>query len=747
MAITKRIKLDINVLLEWTYDDNNIKNENYSVLSNLNLGTRDYVSFLPLNSEVHTLFCVDSVIKKYSQFNTESFNFLKKQNYAGNLITYDKIKLYFPINYVFNTYRGFYLNVYTLDYANENTHSLCRFFYDIALDDNIGMIDLETPFTYDEKLWGKSITLEIPSIYNIAKDRIINDFSNTVIPNTINYNISNGVGLSQSAPIFIDFSYIVTGDVVLDKLYYRLGDTFETSVPQQPEYQSLGVEIIESSQGDFFEIFGIYKGTNENMDDFVSDVEAKGKKIELEYVVTLFEENIQSGYPQTFVVSENFSQKLLYRPIIRYSNTTAAIDVQMNVIDLVNNSQIERYASIGLTKNIFKYGKTLSRINLDSSVFKPKIYKAKPETIIMNGTTNSDTSSITKVPYPVLYDKYKLLVNSTVSINSEYKSNGLLNIVITPFDNIVKFTLATAVDSQTGEPIPYDLFLISNNAKLKLVFKSDAKTLEIDYFAQSGDNDFKNGEVVFKIKESDIATIKSIYNKKFKNFYLILYANDSKTLLYSGKYDFYENIKFVDVKKITKSTVSSGGTGVGVDIYKKQLEATNKKYNQTVSLLNQKIKKLELDRKVTQNSQFNATNVPLTTANNQIKNNKNYFNLLIFIKKKIVKADFETYLKSLGIKTWIYNDYVYYITAVHVLKVNVIEKKTEYVSKVIRINIYDGQNQSAKTNNTITESQVTKAIAEKFNKLNSSQTSKNSASSIKYIADGIAKTIKLKDIL
>jgi hypothetical protein len=228
---------------------------------------------------------------------------------------------------------------------------------------------------------------------------------------------------------------------------------------------------------------------------------------------------------------------------------------------------------------------------------------------------------------------------------------------------------------------------------------------------------------------------------------LILYSNDNRTLLYSGKYDFYENIKFVDVKKTTKSSVTSAGTGIGVDIYKKQLEATNKKYNQTVSLLNQKIKKLELDRQVNQNSQFETVNVPLTTSNNQIKNNKNYFNLMIFIKKKIVKSDFETYLKSLGIKSWIYYDFVYYISAVHLLKVNVIEKKIEYITKVIRLDIYDGQNQSSKTNSTITESQVKTAIAEKLNKLNSTQTTKNSPSLIKYIADGVSSSIKLKDIL
>jgi hypothetical protein len=747
MAITKRIKLDINVLLEWTYNDNNIKNENYSILSNLNLGNRDYASFLPLNDEDNSLFCVDNIIKKYSQFDTEKFNFLKKQNYSGNPIPHDKIKLYFPINFVFNTYRGFYLNIFTLDYPNENMHSVSKFYYDIALDDNIGKIDLETPFVYDEKIWGKSITLEIPSIYHIAKDRIINDTQNSVIPNTINYNLTNGTGLSQSAPIFIDFSYIVTGEIVLNTLYYRLGDLYETSVPQQTEYQSLGVDIVESTQGDFFEIYGIYKGTNENMDNFIEDLESKGKRIELEYSITLFEENIQSGYPQVFKVTENFSQKLLYRPIIRYSNTTAAIDVQMNVIDLVNNSQIERYASIGLTKNIFKYGKILSRINLDNTVLKPKIYKAKPENIIINSVVADNTGNITKVPYPVLYDKYKLLVNSTVSINNEYKSNGLLNIIITPFDNIVKFTLAKAVDNLTGEHVPYDLFSISNNAKLKLVFKSDTKTIEMDYYAQSTDNDFKNGDIVYKIKESDISAIKSIYDKKFKNFYLILYANDTKTLLYSGKYDFYENIKFVDIKNTQKTTVTSDGTGIGVDLYKKQLDATNKKFNQTINLLNQKIKKLELDKKVTQDSQFNKVNIPLTSSNNTIKNNKNYFNLIIFIKKKASKINFETFLKSLGIKTWIYNDYVYFLSSIHILTVSTIEKKTEYITKVIRIDIYDGQNQSVKTNTTITTNQVTTAISEKFNKLNKTQSVKNSATTVKYLVDGKTTILKLKDIL
>ena len=33
----------------------------------------------------------------------------------------------------------------------------------------------------------------------------------------------------------------------------------------QPEYQTLGVMIEESTQGDFFEIYGVYNNSNENL--------------------------------------------------------------------------------------------------------------------------------------------------------------------------------------------------------------------------------------------------------------------------------------------------------------------------------------------------------------------------------------------------------------------------------------------------------------------------------------------------
>lgn len=680
MAISKRVKLDPNVLLEWVYDDYNVKTDNYTVITNVAEGSRSYVSALPLNSIDNNLFTIDSVLKRYSKIDLAKFNFLQKQDYAGAPIPHDNIKVFFPVNFNFTGYQGFNMKVYTLDYANKNIYTICNYYYDKANDANIGTLGLVTPFNFNEKVWGKCIQLSIPSIYNIAKARTLSPTQNTPIPNTINSNLTNGVGLSQTAPIFIDFSFIVSRDEVLGSIYYTLGSTYAASLPQQPEYQSLGVEIVESTQGDYFEIYGIYQGTNENLDNFVADLEAKGKKIEIEYTVTLYEEGIQSGYPQTFVVSENFSQKLLYRPIIRFSNTTAAIDITMRIKDLVNNSEIERFASIGLTKNIFKYGKTLSRINIDSSITKPKIYKAAPENITYTGSASVTEvkTDLVKVPYPLLHDKYKILVNSTNSINSEYKSNGLLNIIITPFDTIIKFVIAKSLSDASATTIPYDLSEFSANASLKLVFKSAGKSLEKEYFAQTNDNNFKNGIIVYKITESDLTVLKDIYNKGSKNFYLTLSSSGGNTLLYSGKYEFYDNVKFVDLKtQVTAADIVSP-------------------YTETIESLNKTISQLELDKSTLSNSLMNVKNIPYGIPEVLIKDNASYFNLLVFVKRYYTVDAFESALRSLGIAQWIYNDFVYFISGLHISIIQSIESMTESISAVFRIDIYDGQNEGSK---------------------------------------------------
>ena len=143
----------------------------------------------------------------------------------------------------------------------------------------------------------------------------------------------------------------------------------------------------------------------------------------------------------------------------------------------------------------------------------------------------------------------KIIVNSPTS-TTDYKGMGLLNLIITPFDNIIQFRLAIIPQTNSGVANQlelYDLSKILNNAEILLTFKSDTETVEKSIYNEA-DNDYKNGIVNFKIVENDLNVLKKIYDKGYNNFYLTIYDknNKVKTLLYSGTYSFYEDITFVD---------------------------------------------------------------------------------------------------------------------------------------------------------------------------------------------------------
>lgn len=565
----KLINIDPNILLEYEYNSTNIS-ENYQIWSDLSKSSRNFVSTSNYNDLNHNLFQVDGVIKKYAKIDISKFNFLKIQNYFTSPVIYDKITFYFPNNYNFNTNIGFIFRSYSLDYYNKKQYWLSNFYYDKTGVQTINgtieyaeyMINLGQPFLYNGKEWGKYIQIYVPSLQEVSNQRDINPDINRVTPDSINDHLTNGVGLSLSNPLFFEFSFITSKENSFGTDYYYLNDTIKLSISRQPEYQTLGVSIKESSDWDFFEIYGTYNNSNENLDNFVNDLENKGKKINIEYVVTLYEENLISGFPTTFLITENFAQKLEYRPIIKYSNTTAAINVEMKIIDLIDNSSISRLASIGLTSNLLKYGKKLAMLDV-STVTRPKIYNYKADKIMNFGNTtqNKTNLNIVKVPFPILVSNYKILVSNYVNNQSDYKSMGTLNIVLTPFDNVIKFQIGKQ-DSATSPIMPYNLSEIMLNSKLNLVFKSDTKNIEKDIYYQTDENKFELGVVVFKINQEDVPILKQMSKDKFDNFYIILNANKTKTLLYSGKFKIFDSMKFIDIQNNLLPIVSTGTTTI-----------------------------------------------------------------------------------------------------------------------------------------------------------------------------------------
>jgi len=551
--VSKFVKLNSNVLMEWTFDSQYYISENYKVITNLNNNRRrNFLSTTNINNIDNNLFQLDSVLNKFTLIDTVKYNFLQEQDYSSAPVQYDSVKIYLPTNYNFTLegYIGLYLKIFAYGFYNKDIYEISNIFFDTT--DNVntsGYTNLAIPFIYDEQEWGKYYKFEIPSINYLSNQR--SGSTNSAIENSINSNLTNGIGLSQNGPIFIDFQYLNTKEIVLGNTYYYASEAYRTSFSKVPEYETLGVVINESTYGDFFVIKGTYGESNENLDNFIEEVENKGRRLRIEYDIYLYEENIQTNM-QTVSVTTDFTKEIYYRPILTFSNTTAAIKVVMRVIDLVDMSTITKYTTLGLDDNIQKYGKKLMCLNV-TNLNKMKIYNAKPDEIVLGEDYFSGNlqTEIIKVNSPQLVEVAKILVNSPTS-TSDYKGMGLLNIVITPFDNIIQFRLAQipALSTSENQMEIYDLSNLLVNSELILTFRSDTQSIDKSVYREVY-NDYKNGIVNFKILENDINVLKVIYNKGYNNFYLSIISNKVKTLLYSGTFSFYEDISFVDYESIT----------------------------------------------------------------------------------------------------------------------------------------------------------------------------------------------------
>jgi hypothetical protein len=397
MRVSKFVKVNKNILLEYIYDDSNNIGNSYKILLNTKDNQLNYSYIAGTGSSTNNtlenqLFKIDSISNTYGLINPSNYSFLQLKDYSeGFPARHDTIKIHLPVNYTFGEYIGCHVKVFTFDYNNQKTYELSNFFFDIS-DTNQGyLMNLSNPaLLFQEKLWGKYIMIDVPSVRYLSSLR-----TNTAAKeNTINYNLTQGVGLSITSPIFIDFHFINSRKAVNKVTTYYLTSKTSINLPQSPDFEKVGLKIEHSTAGDFFEIYGIYNGNISEFNTFIKNSVSLGKRYYVEYVVTLFEQNLR-GKSIKFTIQDNFNEKVEYRPIIKFSTTTAIIDVEMNVIDAVDGSMIQRRASYGMLQDeVAKYSLNLTKINLARSS-KPKIYNIKtPEGAgifgNLNGTAYTD---------------------------------------------------------------------------------------------------------------------------------------------------------------------------------------------------------------------------------------------------------------------------------------------------------------------------------------------------------------------
>jgi hypothetical protein len=573
MKISKFAKVDRDVLLEYVYNDGNLLSEKYKILSNVKDNVSSFLSgdaSATGNIKSNQLFKIDAVANKFGKVNTSYYSFLKDSDYsAGIPVRYDTIKLHLPINYTFGEHIGAYIKVYTYGYDNKTLYEISNFYFDISDVNQSYLLNYTSPpLFFQEKLWGKNLTIEIPAVNQVSNQRV----NGVVKNNSINSNLTGGIGLSLTSPIFIDFYFINKSQVLNSVTTYLMSSKVTVTVPQTPEFEQLGLRIDHSVNGDFFEIYGTYNDTIAELKLFLDNSVALGNRYYIEYTITLYEQNIK-GKSMKVLVSDNFNEKIEYRPIIKYSTTTAIIDVEMRLIDAVDDSYIVRMASYGMLQDeVSKYSLNLSKINLRNAN-KPKIYNTRSGSGfgdansglglgMGNGMGNNINVSTIKVPFPVMIDRSYIIGKSDNVIfqKNKYYGIGKLLINVFPFDNIINFVIAidfTETGTETSSQIQY--LDMSGMNDIKMEFKNPAIDVNVPIY-RDAENSLEIGQVVFKIPKNKIPDIRKIYESGINVFYITTTTDDVTTVIYTGLYKMYDsasNINDLNQNVPTLSTVSN----------------------------------------------------------------------------------------------------------------------------------------------------------------------------------------------
>lgn len=603
--ISKFVKLDKNVLLEYIYDGDNLVSEGYNVLVNSRERKRSYAATDTSgtgNTNANSLFRLDPVANKYGKINTTYYTFLENKNFSsGTPLRHDRIRIHLPINWTFGEYLGMYLRVFTYDSQNLLQYEISNFYFDMTDVSQQYLMNFSSPpLLFQEKLWGKNIQIEIPAVSEVSSQLQ----NNRPTPNSVNSNLTNGAGLSMTAPVFIEFRFIQNIQTTNGITTYQLSTPITSTIPQTPEFEKLGLMIENSVNGDFFEIYGTYNGTLAGLKKFLDDSVSLGNRFYLQYNITMYEQNTR-GKTLTITVTENFNETIEYRPIIKYSTTTAIIDVEMRMIDSVDDSYIIRRASYGMLQDeVSKYSLNMMKINVKNAA-KPKIYNMKnainPDLVglansqgmitldpyrkkptfkyrpippdaggVLNGTglipgtttgvnPNFNNQGLggfagvgsglagsgaggaiieqVKVPFPVLVDRFNIIARSENAIidSINFYGYGKIQVVLYPFDNIVKFTLATGTNIQ---PTLLDL---TSFTEIKFTIRNDSTELSFPLFVESGEINLSQGQVVFKIPQPKYVEVKKIYQTGINVFYITGISLSTTSVIYTGLYKPYDD--------------------------------------------------------------------------------------------------------------------------------------------------------------------------------------------------------------
>lgn len=550
MRTSKFLNLNENVLLEWIYDDDNLLIEDYKIVVNtlseqhnfINANATNTIVSSTNNIQSKNLIEVNEENNRWGYMDENAYPFLQVSSFAGNVPQrYDIARVHFPVSYTFDDKLGFMLSVSVLDSSGKKRYLLSDFFFDNS-DTSMSLDLTAPPFLYRDVLWGKYKDILVPSASVLSKQLTQGSSGATSLvptPGSINANLagSGNFGVGATSPIFIEYYFLLKKDIMFGQTTFLVQNPFTTSLPQTPEFEDLSVSIKDSDKGDFFEIVGTYSGTASGFQTFIDQQKSIGNTFYVTYTVTTIEKNIITNTVSYFV-EDDFDSSIWYRPIISFSTTTAAIDVNMKLVNANDGNFIERNTSYTMLQDaVAKYSRNLTKINVDNA-YRAVIYNADSDQInVKQFGTNETQFEKVEVPFPVMFDRFSIIArNNSEEIQGEtYYGIGQLQILLYPFDNIIKIVIAKS--SQDDQVIPYS---IPDGSRVTMSFKSNTDTVDADLYYDSAEVNLEEGQLIFRITQSQVTTITEFIKNGYDQFYIVFQPGTGiNTIVYAGRYLVY----------------------------------------------------------------------------------------------------------------------------------------------------------------------------------------------------------------
>lgn len=472
---------------------------------------------------------------------TDSVSLGVVSNTDVQAVWYDTVRLHLRTGYSFSGrgYEGFLFQVKTKRQSGEYGY-LTSIGY---LNSSSFEIQNPKPFTLADSSFSKYIEIKVPSLVHMSDPAKNEEFASTFYG-------TGADSLVSSANYEISFKLIGEIKTVNGYDFAEIADEKDITLSQEDEYADISVNVQESSEGDYFEIFGTKDGSQAGFENYINGRrQNSGDDITVFYDVEVSEQiglNYVNTYQTQFTQVSQFDEKLLYRPIAQNSGISSnfLLRVAMRVLNETDNTQILKIGSVIYDKPK-KYGKRMSKINLNGNYTPTVIYNKLSNTSVnreINQFVNSSKPISGETKYvPVALDTYGIVAGSTnitlqgseseATNEIQYKSEGETSINLSKVsDNFIKFSIA--------RPKGDDLESISlvNADDIVLIIKSGQIEQQVHHNPNFPDIDLGKGEVLFKVTKS-IATRfdQPDTNASADKFYINLKNGETESLLYHGK--------------------------------------------------------------------------------------------------------------------------------------------------------------------------------------------------------------------